>query len=189
MMPFKTNIFKKIVDVIDINLKDVKKSTRSKLLPELWMKTVILWRYRTKTSFALKRGCATCTTKKMCPTWEEKYWNTEILNAVKPIQNFVTNKRGLFSGLSTKLSVFLSLLVEIADSVQHISVLTALSFSLVLDSIAPGPFTGDTGNCFPECAKREREGEIRLSEIGIYLACGQRPTSKRERNTRGYMVI
>ena len=33
--PLKTNIFKKIVDVIDINLKDVKKSTSSRLLPEL----------------------------------------------------------------------------------------------------------------------------------------------------------
>ena len=32
---FKTNIFKKILDVIDINLKDVKKSTRSRLLSEL----------------------------------------------------------------------------------------------------------------------------------------------------------
>ena len=31
----KTNIFKKIVDVIDINLKGVKKSTSSRLLPEL----------------------------------------------------------------------------------------------------------------------------------------------------------
>ena len=35
LSPFKTNIFKKIVDVIDINLKDVKKSTSSRLLPEL----------------------------------------------------------------------------------------------------------------------------------------------------------
>ena len=31
----KTNIFKKIPDVVDINLKDVKKSTRSRLLSEL----------------------------------------------------------------------------------------------------------------------------------------------------------
>ena len=31
----KTNIFKKILDVIDINLKDVKKSMRSRLLSEL----------------------------------------------------------------------------------------------------------------------------------------------------------
>ena len=52
---FKTNIFKKIVDVIDINLKDVKKSTSSRLLSELWMKTA-----------------TSCTSKKMCPTWEEK---------------------------------------------------------------------------------------------------------------------
>ena len=68
----KTNIFKKIVDVIDINLKGVKKSTSSRLLPELWMKTVILWRYRTKTSFALKRGCASYTTKKIGPFIREK---------------------------------------------------------------------------------------------------------------------
>ena len=40
--PLKTNIFKKILDVIDINLKDVKKPTSSRLLPELGMKTVIL---------------------------------------------------------------------------------------------------------------------------------------------------
>ena len=69
---FKTNIFKKILDVIDINLKDVKKSTSSRLLSELWTKKVILWRYRTKTSFAPKRGRASCTSKKMCPTWEGK---------------------------------------------------------------------------------------------------------------------
>ena len=31
----KTNIFKEIVDVIDINLKDVKKSTSSRPLPAL----------------------------------------------------------------------------------------------------------------------------------------------------------
>ena len=31
----KTNIFKKILDVIDINLKDVKKSTSSRLVSEL----------------------------------------------------------------------------------------------------------------------------------------------------------
>ena len=31
----KTNIFKKILEEIDINLKDVKKSTRSRLLSEL----------------------------------------------------------------------------------------------------------------------------------------------------------
>ena len=34
----------KILDVIDIKLIDVKKSTSSRRLPEFWMKTVILWR-------------------------------------------------------------------------------------------------------------------------------------------------
>ena len=35
MDSIKTNIFKKSLDVIDINLKDVKKSTSSRLLSEL----------------------------------------------------------------------------------------------------------------------------------------------------------
>ena len=62
-----TPAFKVIQAVATAKLIDVKKITNLTRLSRLEMKTAIAWRYRTKISFAPKRGYASCESKKRLP--------------------------------------------------------------------------------------------------------------------------